>query len=205
MCGIAVREVPADVATLRTRTFDSVRSVARDDRPALADHGGFLQRAQRRPSRRRAARRPDPTSIFPDARFLRADEAAGAAARPPSSSASAPCRRKTGAPIRRRAARSLRAGCSARANSNGCIAVLSAANLRLTGGGAPQQGNPRPRHVASRAAEPVVALVFPVAAGILVGDEDRGDVLRVLEAELGRHAQLHREAVLRRQDLVGEA
>src|SRR6266850_1053497 len=56
---------------------------------------------------------------------------------------------------------------------------------------------------ASGAAEPVVALVLPVAARVLVGDEDRGDVLGVLEAELGRDAQLHRKAVLGRQHLVG--
>src|SRR5207249_1620398 len=57
----------------------------------------------------------------------------------------------------------------------------------------------------SGAAEPVVALVLPIAARVLVGDEDRGDVLGVFEAQLGGHAQLHGEAVLRRQDLVGEA
>src|SRR6266850_5931717 len=57
----------------------------------------------------------------------------------------------------------------------------------------------------SGAAEPVVALVLPIAARVLVGDEDCGDVLGVLEAQLGGHAQLHREAVFRRQDLVGEA
>src|SRR3989441_3860885 len=57
----------------------------------------------------------------------------------------------------------------------------------------------------SGAAEPVVALVLPIAARVLVGDEDRGDMLGVLEAQLGGHAQLHGEAVLRRQDLVGEA
>src|ERR1700704_4077693 len=57
----------------------------------------------------------------------------------------------------------------------------------------------------SGAAEPVVALVLPIAARVLVRDEDRGDVLGVLEAQLGRHAQLHGEAVLRRQDLVSEA
>src|SRR5207247_9615164 len=57
----------------------------------------------------------------------------------------------------------------------------------------------------SEAAEPVVALVLPIAARVLVGDEDRGDVLGVLEAQLGGHAQLHGEAVFRRQDLVGKA
>src|SRR5438309_10302013 len=57
----------------------------------------------------------------------------------------------------------------------------------------------------SGAAEPVVALVLPIAARVFVGDEARGDVLGVFEAQLGGHAQLHGEAVLRRQDLVGEA
>src|SRR5207302_9767708 len=57
----------------------------------------------------------------------------------------------------------------------------------------------------SRAAEPVVAPVLPIAARVLVGDEARGDGLGVLEAQLGGHAQLHGEAVLRRQDRVGEA
>src|SRR2546425_6644307 len=57
----------------------------------------------------------------------------------------------------------------------------------------------------SGAAEPVVALVLPIAARVLVGDEDRGDVLGVFEAHVGGHAQLHGEAVFRRQDLVGKA
>src|SRR5205809_8115012 len=57
----------------------------------------------------------------------------------------------------------------------------------------------------SGAAEPVVALVLPRAARVLVGDEERGDVLGVLEAQLGGHAQLHGEAVSRRQDLVAVA
>src|SRR5215203_3410371 len=52
--------------------------------------------------------------------------------------------------------------------------------------------------------EPVVALILPVAAGIVVLHVDRGDVLRILEAELGRDAALHREAVLARQYLVVE-
>src|SRR3954471_22967168 len=67
----------------------------------------------------------------------------------------------------------------------------------------------RTRRIDSRSgilgtAKPVVALVFPVAAGIFVGDENGGDVLGVLEAELGGDAQLHRVAELRRQQLVGE-
>ena len=48
----------------------------------------------------------------------------------------------------------------------------------------------------STPAEPVVALVFPVAARVGVCDEDRLDVLGVLVAKLCRHAQLHRKAVL---------
>ena len=43
------------------------------------------------------------------------------------------------------------------------------------------------------------ALVFPVAAGIIIGDEHGHDVLGVLEAEFGRHTELHREPYLRRQ------
>src|SRR5678815_4024838 len=58
--------------------------------------------------------------------------------------------------------------------------------------------------IPSGTAEPVVALVLPVAARILVREIDRGDVLRILEAELGRDAELHREAEHRREDLVGE-
>ena len=63
---------------------------------------------------------------------------------------------------------------------------------------------PQQQPDASEPAEPVVALVLPVAAGVVVLHVHRGDVLRVLEAELGRHAALHREAVLARQDLVVE-
>ena len=56
----------------------------------------------------------------------------------------------------------------------------------------------------SEPAEPVVALVFPVAAVIGVGHLHRHHVFGVLEAELGGHADLHREAVGARQDLVVE-
>src|SRR3989344_5990808 len=52
--------------------------------------------------------------------------------------------------------------------------------------------------VASAATEPVVALVFPVAAAVGVADENRLDVLGILVAELGGHAQFHREAVFAR-------
>src|SRR5712671_411530 len=53
-------------------------------------------------------------------------------------------------------------------------------------------------------AEPVVALVFPIAARVGIGDEDRSDVLRVLEAQLGRHAQLQGVAIFGRQRLGAE-
>src|SRR5258706_2201656 len=54
-------------------------------------------------------------------------------------------------------------------------------------------------------AEPIVAVILPEAAGERIGHLDRGDVLRVLEPELGRYPELHREAVLARQNLVAEA
>ena len=59
----------------------------------------------------------------------------------------------------------------------------------------------------STTAEPVVPLVFPIAARIGVGDEHRDDVFRIFIAQLGGHAQLHRIAVFRRQRLavVGES
>src|SRR5205085_2413390 len=53
-------------------------------------------------------------------------------------------------------------------------------------------------------AERIIALIFPVAALVVVGDFHRDHVFRILEAELGRHADLHRVAVDARQDLVGE-
>src|SRR5580692_12092468 len=56
----------------------------------------------------------------------------------------------------------------------------------------------------SNASEPVIALVLPVAAGILVGDLDRLQVLGVLEAELGGDAKPQRCAPLRRQRLFLE-
>jgi AraC-like DNA-binding protein len=66
----------------------------------------------------------------------------------------------------------------------------------------PRPQKPAPRYVIAvqalcnlEPAEPVVALIFPVAARIRVGHEDRRDMLRVLEAELGRHAQLQRIAI----------
>jgi hypothetical protein len=56
--------------------------------------------------------------------------------------------------------------------------------------------------IRSTATEPVVALVFPVSTGVGVGDEHRCDVLGIFVAQLGRHAQLHRKAVLCRQHLA---
>src|SRR5262249_21692149 len=65
----------------------------------------------------------------------------------------------------------------------------------------------RPGHEASPStpAEPVVALLLPVAGVPVVDDGELHHVLRVLEAELGRDAYLHREAVLARQDFPVEA
>src|SRR3954451_2031454 len=63
----------------------------------------------------------------------------------------------------------------------------------------------RRRLKASTAAEPVVALVLPVAAEIFVGYGEFHHVLGVLEAELGGHAHLHRESEFARQDLAIEA
>ena len=53
-------------------------------------------------------------------------------------------------------------------------------------------------------AEPVVALVLPIAAGVVVLYPHGGDVFGVLEAELGGDADLDRKAVGARQDLVIE-
>src|SRR5262245_19802009 len=44
------------------------------------------------------------------------------------------------------------------------------------------------RHVRSKAAEPVVALILPIAAGVIVEHGQSDHVLGVLEAELGRNA-----------------
>src|SRR5690242_19481399 len=48
----------------------------------------------------------------------------------------------------------------------------------------------------------IIPLVFPIAALVVVGDFHRDDVFRVLEAELCRHPDLHREAVGAGQNLV---
>src|SRR6266508_5356653 len=67
-------------------------------------------------------------------------------------------------------------------------------------------GEPCPpnRAATSQPTEPVIALVLPIAAGVVIGHLHADDVLGVLEAELGGHADFHREAVLHRQCLVGE-
>src|ERR1700739_101518 len=54
-------------------------------------------------------------------------------------------------------------------------------------------------HAPSNASEPIIALVLPVAAGILVGDLNRLQVLGALEAELSGDAKPQRRAPLRRQ------
>ena len=54
------------------------------------------------------------------------------------------------------------------------------------------------RETSSAAAEPVVALVFPIASVEGVAHEDGLYVFRILVAKLGGHAQLHWEAVLGR-------
>src|SRR5690349_15473955 len=56
----------------------------------------------------------------------------------------------------------------------------------------------------SRTAVPVIALIFPIAARIVVGHENRRDMPRVLEAQFGRYTQLERVAVLRRQRVAAE-
>src|SRR5215216_85746 len=53
-------------------------------------------------------------------------------------------------------------------------------------------------------AERIIPLVFPEAALVVVGDFHRHHVFRILEAELGRHANFHRETIGTRQDLVAE-
>src|SRR5271166_6848294 len=57
----------------------------------------------------------------------------------------------------------------------------------------------------SAPAEPVVALVLPIAAEIFVGDGHLHNMLRVLEAELGGDAHLHGETVFARQDFSVES
>src|SRR5271157_5860690 len=46
----------------------------------------------------------------------------------------------------------------------------------------------------SRAGEPVVALIFPVSAGVNIRYRQLHDMLGILEAELGGDAQPHRRA-----------
>src|ERR1043166_8912298 len=53
-------------------------------------------------------------------------------------------------------------------------------------------------------AEPVVALVFPVAANVLVDHRKLDHVFRILKAELCRDADAQRETEAARQDLAVE-
>src|SRR5947207_1035673 len=56
----------------------------------------------------------------------------------------------------------------------------------------------------SKAAKPVVALILPITAGVVVEDSKPDDVLGVFAAEFGRNAHAHREAEFGRQDLIVE-
>src|ERR1700728_9908 len=56
----------------------------------------------------------------------------------------------------------------------------------------------------SEPAEPVVTLVLPIAAGVVVLHPHGGDVFRILEAELRGNPDFDREAVGARQGLVIE-
>jgi hypothetical protein len=53
----------------------------------------------------------------------------------------------------------------------------------------------------SKAAKPIVAFIFPVAAGAIIEYDKPDHVLRIFEAELGRNAHADGKAVFRRQDL----
>ena len=46
-----------------------------------------------------------------------------------------------------------------------------------------------------RTAEPVIALIFPIAARIIIGDENLSNVFWIFIAQLGRHAKFHRVAI----------
>src|SRR5205807_124343 len=61
----------------------------------------------------------------------------------------------------------------------------------------------RPRRT-SGAAEPVVTVIFPEAARIIIRDRQCNDEFRVLEAKLCRNPDLDRITELARQYLVGE-
>src|ERR1039458_9207884 len=52
----------------------------------------------------------------------------------------------------------------------------------------------------SKAAKPVVTLILPVTAGVVVEDSEPDDVLGVFETELSRNAHAHGKAIFRRQD-----
>src|SRR4029077_14578720 len=53
-------------------------------------------------------------------------------------------------------------------------------------------------------AEPIVAAVLPVAAGVIVEDRQPDHMLGVLEAQLGRHADAHGKAKFGRERLAVE-
>src|SRR5207249_8843444 len=55
------------------------------------------------------------------------------------------------------------------------------------------------------AAEPVVPVIFPKAARIIIRDRQRYDEFWVLEPKLCRNSDLHRVAELARQYLIGES
>src|ERR1700694_3991858 len=62
---------------------------------------------------------------------------------------------------------------------------------------------PRPGNATGlQPAEPIVALILPIAAGVMIENGEADDVLGILEAELGRNAHAQRKAVFRRQDFA---
>src|SRR6185437_7018006 len=87
-------------------------------------------------------------------------------------------------------------------NQNRLAPAFFRSRCRVGSGADDTTASPRRPTRASGASEPVVALVDPIAARIRVGDEHLDDVLGILVTELGRHAQLHREAVFRGQPLA---
>src|SRR4029077_20521100 len=52
-------------------------------------------------------------------------------------------------------------------------------------------------------ADPIVPVIFPEAARIIIRDRQRNDKFRVLKTELRRYTDLHRIAEFARQHLVG--
>src|ERR1700677_2931923 len=63
------------------------------------------------------------------------------------------------------------------------------------------RSNGKPRFI-SRSAKPVISLIDPISARILIRHENFHDVLRVFIAEFRRHPELHREAIFGRQLLA---